>query len=95
MAVRRLPRVWPSHFLIVHIPNNCSEFLWLLKAVPCMCLSLRQDVSSDAGASSRVVWCARARAIPGVLIRSQKRGVQVAFVVLRYVIQVPCRKHWP
>lgn len=48
-----------------------------------MCLSLRQDVSSEAGGSSRVVRCAQARAIPGVLIRSQKRGVQVAFVILR------------
>ena len=42
-----------------------------------------------------MVPCAQARAVPRVLIRNQKSGVQAAFPILRYVIQVPCRKPWP
>lgn len=71
------------------------SFLWLLKAVLGVCLSSHKGVSSGAGGSSRVVQGAQARAVPSVLIRSQKSGGQAAFPILRPVLQVPCRKHWP
>lgn len=42
-----------------------------------------------------MVQGAQARAVPSVLIRSQRSGGQAAFPILRPVLQVPCRKHWP